>query len=816
MKKILFLALFFIAAYSQAGAQTLMTQDLREIKVDQLSDADILYYYNKMQAANITMDQAAQIAAAKGMPAEEIAKLQRRVNSLIALQNGASKTTANPTTLLNNDSLLSQRQQNKLNLQIQENDVDKRIFGSELFSNSAMGFEPNLRIATPVNYILGPDDELSIDVYGVSETHYKLKVTPEGSIYIPNVGPVYVAGLTVDQASAKITNKLSSTIYKAIITGSTKVQVSLGNIRSIQVTIIGQAKQPGTYTVSSLATVFNALYVCGGPSRNGSYRKIELIRNNKLFQVIDLYDFLLKGSMEDNVRLMDQDVIRIPYYEGHVAVGGQVKREGIFEIMPGDKLQEILDAAGGFTDSAYKSSIKITRLTDREKSVEDVKSEHYANFILKGGDSLSVNKILDRYSNRVQITGAVMRPGEFELSDGLTLSGLIQKADGLKEDAFLKRGIIRRLKPDLSLEMLSFDVNGIVQKTEPDILLQREDSVVISSIFDLRDQYTISLQGQVRNPGIYVFKDSMSLKDAIFEAGGFSEAANGKRIEVARRVTNADPNSTEIAKTFEIDAEKDLDKEGSNFYLKPYDVIIIRNNPGYFVQKSVTVSGEVLYPGNYVINSNDEKLSDVVKRAGGLKYTADPVATSLKRMNKIDTLTALKTRNVEKLALFGLMDSTLTDSIHREVMKPYDLIGINLEEVLQKPGITNDLILEDGDVIFVPKKNQAVKVRGEVLFPTQFAFQEGKNMKYYINKAGGFSGNAVRRRAFVLAANGNARVVRHFLFFKSYPEINAGDEIFVPGVDKTRGRLSTGEVVGLTTSIVSLVSVILLVINNLK
>ncbi|MEO8117501.1 MAG: polysaccharide biosynthesis/export family protein, partial [Bacteroidota bacterium] len=326
MKKILLLAFLFLAAHTFAGAQTLMTQDLREIKVDQLSDADILYYYNKMQAANITMDQAAQIAAAKGMPAEEIAKLQLRVKNLIATQNGVAKNATNPNGVLLNDSLLSQRQQSKVAILTQENKIDKRIFGSELFSNSAMGFEPNLRIATPVNYILGPDDELSVDIYGVSETHYKLKVTPEGSVYIPNVGPVYVAGLTVDQASSKITNKLSSTIYKAIITGSTKVQVSLGNIRSIQVTIIGEAKQPGTYTISSLATVFNALYLCGGPSRNGTYRKIELIRNNKVFQVIDLYDFLLKGSMEDNVRLMDQDVIRIPYYESRVAIGGQVKR----------------------------------------------------------------------------------------------------------------------------------------------------------------------------------------------------------------------------------------------------------------------------------------------------------------------------------------------------------------------------------------------------------------------------------------------------------------------------------------------------------
>ncbi|MBS1729876.1 MAG: SLBB domain-containing protein [Bacteroidetes bacterium] len=810
MKKILFLVFLFLAANISLSAQTLMTQDLRDIKVDQLSDADILYYYNKMQAANVTMDQAAQIAASKGMPADEIAKLQQRVNKLLATQNGATLYRA-PLT---NDTMA--RSQNKVTLLTQENKIDKRIFGSDLFTNSSMGFEPNLRIATPLNYLLGPDDELNVDIYGVSETHYKLKITPEGSVYIPNVGPVYVAGLTVDQASSKITNKLSSTIYKAIISGSTKVQVSLGNIRSIQVTIIGEAKQPGTYTVSSLATVFNALYLCGGPSRNGSYRKIELIRNNQVFQVIDLYDFLLKGSMEDNVRLMDQDVIRIPYYESRVVIGGQVKREGIFEIKPSDNLQDLLNAAGGFTDSAYRSSVKITRLTDKEMAAVDVSRDNYSNYILKGGDSISVNKILDRYANRVQIAGAVMRPGQFELSQNLTLSELIQKADGLKEDAFLSRGIIRRLKPDLTLEMLSFDVNGIVNKTQPDILLQREDSVVISSLFDMRDVYTISLQGQIRNPGIYLFKDSMSLKDAIFEAGGFTESTNGKRIEVARRVTNADPNSTEIAKTFEIDANKDLDFQGNSFYLKPYDVVIIRNNPGYFVQKSVTVSGEVLYPGVYVINSNDEKLSDVVKRAGGLKYSADPIATSLKRMNKIDTLTALKTRNVEKLALLGLSDTTLTDSIHQEVLKPYDLIGINMEEVLQNPGISNDLILEDGDVIFVPKKNQAVKVRGEVLFPTQFAFQEGKNMKFYINKAGGFSGNAVRRRAFVLAANGNARVVKHFLFFKSFPKINAGDEIFVPGADKSRGRLSTGEVVGLTTAIVSLASVVILVINNLK
>ncbi len=481
---------------------------------------------------------------------------------------------------------------------------------------------------------------------------------------------------------------------------------------------------------------------------------------------------------------------------------------------------DVIEAAGGFSDSAYRTSVKITRLTDREKQVLDVPSSQFNSFEVQGGDSLTAGKLLNRYANRVSIEGAVMRPGEFSLSDGMTLKQLIQHADGLREDAFLNRGIITRLRNDLTTEIVSFNVEDIVNGTQPDILLKREDVITISAITDLRNKYTFTIQGEVRKPGVYEFKDSTTIRDLIFQAGGFTEAATGKRIEVARRVTNADPasTSTEIAKIIQADAEKDLDVQASDFILSPFDVIIVRNNPGYFTQKTVYVQGEVMYPGPYVINSIDEKLSSIVQRAGGFKFTADPSAASLKRVNRIDAQAEIKTKRVQKLATTSesIRDTALIDSLAQEAVKPYDLIGINLNEVMKEPGITNDLILEDGDLLFVPKKNQAVKVRGEVLFPTQFAFQANKNMKYYINKAGGYAGTAVKRKSFVLGANGSARKVHTFLIFKTYPEIHSGDEIYVPAKLDNGRRLSTAEAIGITSAIASLAGVVIAILQITK
>jgi len=799
----------------------LLNSDLRQVHVDQLSDNDIIYYYQKLQQSNISLDQAYQIAASRGMPQDEITKLQQRIQVLKDSQklnsgNQQQTTQTNQGNRLTDSSGMSDRTEDRTRHLTREEEVDTRIFGSELFTSSSLTFEPNLHIATPVNYIVGPGDQLVIEVYGESEQTYNPKVTPDGNIAITNVGPIFVAGLTIEQATAKIRSRFASTIYRAIATGGTNVQVTLGNIRSIQISVIGQAKRPATYTVSSLTPVFNALFLCGGPNKNGSYRNIELVRNNKVIKTIDLYKVLVNGNAEDNVRLMDQDIIHIPFYKTRVILGGQVKRPGIFETVPQENLQQLLDYAGGFTDSAYRSSVKITQLTDKEKQVADVDSKDFSSYIPKGSDSVDVGKVINRFTNRISIEGAIMRPGVFELTNGLTVKQLILKADGLREDAFLNRGIITRLEDNLQVSIVSFDVTNILNGTQPDIPLKREDKVTISSISDLRNKWTVEIRGQVRFPGTYDYKDSTAIKDIIFEAGGFTDAATGKNIEVARRVTNGNVNdtSTQIAKIEQVSAEKDLLYNRDNFYLQPFDVIIVHNNPGYFTQKTIKIEGEVMYPGEYVINANDEKLSDIIKRAGGFKNTADPSGASLKRINRIDSQSVIKTQNISKLSTTR-RDSTISDSLSKEAVKPYDLIGINLQEVMAHQGITNDLIVEDGDLIFVPKKNQAIKVRGEVLFPTQFAFQQGMNLKAYVDMAGGFTSNAQRRKAFVIGANGNARRVKHFLFFKSYPEILSGDDIFVPKKPERAG-ISTAETIGITSAAVGIMSVVLALINNLK
>ncbi|MEO5890133.1 MAG: SLBB domain-containing protein [Ferruginibacter sp.] len=819
MKKTIVLSYVLLFTVVKLFAQSpLQNSDMRQVRINDLSDDEIVTYYQKLQQSGISSEQAYQVLLSRGLPQDELAKLQQRLQAFKNTQklegNPANSTPGRAT--VPDTSGMNGRGENRSRLLTAAEEVDTRVFGSEFFNSSSLSFDPNLRIATPVNYVVGPDDQLIIEVFGRNEQTYNLTVTPDGNINIPNVGPIFVSGMTIENASAKIKAKLGATIYSAIRSGGTNVQITLGNIKSIRINVIGQAKKPGTYTVSSLSTTFSALIQCGGPNKRGSYRYIELVRGNKVYDTIDLYKVLVNGIADDNVRLMDNDIILIPFYRERVIIDGQVKRPGIFELTPKDKLQNVLDYAGGFTDSAYRSSIKISRVTDREKQVADVDNELFNTYKLHGSDSVQVGKIINRVANRVIIEGAVMRPGTFQLIQDLTLKQLILKADGLKEDAFLNRGIITRLQDDLTLESVAFEVTSILNGTRPDIPLKREDRITISSISDLKNKTTVEIRGQVRFPGTYDFKDSTSIKDIIFQAGGFTEAGTGKRIEVARRVTNGniDSGSTRIAEIENVDAEKGLKYTGNNFYLQPYDLIIIRDNPGYFTQKTIRIQGEVLYPGEYVIITNDEKLSDVIYRAGGFKFTADPAGASLKRLNRIDSQAVLRTQNISKLSA-TTKNNNFADSLTREATKPSDLIGINLQEIMTNRNITNNLIVEDGDEIFVPKKNQAVKVRGEALFPTQFAFEERLSLKDYIDKAGGFTSRAQKRKSFVLGANGNARRVKHFLFFKSYPAVQSGDEIFVPR-KPDRAGLSTAEAIGVTSAGVGVLSVIIALLNNLK
>ncbi|RYE16761.1 MAG: capsule biosynthesis protein, partial [Sphingobacteriaceae bacterium] len=456
--------------------------------------------------------------------------------------------------------------------------------------------------------VLGPDDELVVNVFGYSEQTYNLTVNREGNIYIPNVGPINVNGLSIEQASARIKIKLASTIYRNISSGTTKVQISLGKIRSIRATVIGEARKPGTFTVSSLTTLFNLLYLCGGPSDMGSYRNIELIRGNQVSRKIDLYGILTNGDFRDNVLLEEGDVVRIPYYTTRATLKGQVKRPGIFEMKTGETFATLLGFAGGFTDSAYRASVQVKQITGEENRISDIPSTAFATYKLGGSDYITVGKILTRFINRVSIAGAVQRPGEYELEPNMTAGQLIRKAGGLREDAYLERGVVSRLNEDLSPSSLSFNVKDAINGSSS-LPLKKDDALNIASLADLKDKYTVSIEGEVHLPGQYEWRQNLTLKDLILVAGGFTDLANTKSIEVSRRIKNANVTEAQFkqADIINIDIKNgSLNNGEEDVILTPYDVVVIRTASGYVPQRSVYVAGEIMNPGRYVLEDNTQ------------------------------------------------------------------------------------------------------------------------------------------------------------------------------------------------------------------
>lgn len=819
LKLYLFLLItsFCLSISLQVSAQNL-PDNLASINVNDLSDAQLRSILNQAQATGLSDAQLLQALQSRGLSATQSQILQTRV---AALRNTPAKATSDASEQSVTRGL--NYQPDTLNTPKSEQIYSMfkpRIFGADLFRNNNVTFEPNLKLATPVNYVLGPEDQLNINVYGASLVNWKLDVSPEGNINIPGVGILNVAGKTIEQATTSIKSKLSANNY-AVGRGTT-VQVSLGNIRSIKVILVGEVAKPGTYTLPSLATVFNALYSAGGPNDNGSFRQIEVIRNNRIARRLDVYDFLVKGDQKDNISLQDQDIIRVPTYRTRVELAGEVKNPAIFEVLAGETLQDVFRFAGGFTDLAYTARIKVSQIIDQQRRIGDVVETDYKNYIPLRGDKFTVERILDRYENRVSINGAVFRPGEYELQKGLTLSQLIKNAAGLKEDAFTGRGSITRLKADNTTEILSFDVNGIINKTTPDILLQREDVIRISSIFDLRDAYRVSIKGEVRSQGDFAFAENMSVEDLIVKAGGFTEGASPKRIEVSRRVNDSDPNSrsSDVAQVFNIDVDSQLSKGPANFILQPFDIVSIYSLPGYEKQSVIKIEGEVLYPGYYTIKQKNEKISDIIARAGGLTASADVEGASLKRdnfailgvsKNGIDT-NAVKRERLEQL---NRLKESNKDSTIVEVQARNNFVGINLKEILQKPGSRSDLIAEDNDVIRVPKKQELVWVNGDVLFPSAVIYTPGKSFNDYVLNAGGYSATASRRRAYVKYANGEVHGVSKFLFFNVHPDVKPGSQIYVTRKPEKRG-LSSTEIIGLTTGLASLGAIILGIINLSK
>jgi len=769
--------------------------DLSTLKVDYLSDTDITKIKTQLQANNATIEQVEPMALAKGMSATEFAKLKMRLG-------GQSTPTAVVTTKNdveeNKDELT--RKQDKIVNKKTKDTLNSLVFGSELFDNPTLNFEPNLKLATPVNYILGPGDELQVSIYGVQEFNATIPVTVEGKVNIQYVGQISVSGMTIEAATQKIKGAMGR-VYSTINSGQSQVGVSLTRIRTIRVTLIG-SKQPGNYSVSSLATVYNALFLGGGPRKNGSYRNIELLRNNKVYKNIDIYQFLVNGNQADNVGLKDNDVIRIPAYSQRVTVEGQVKRPGIFEMKTGETFNDLLSFASGFNDFAYTASVNVLQKTNKEFKVKDIKESEYGSYRPLAGDVYRVSKILNRFENRIKIQGAVFRPNTYSFYEGMRIFDLIAQADGLKEDAYTNRATIVRLKSDLTTEAVNVSlVKVLAGDSQANILLQREDIVTVYSILDFVEEYKITIDGEIKKPGIYEYQDNLTLNDLLVQAGGLTGSAS-KRVEVARmiksdEIDDANPNRVQL---FNLEITPDDNEQIKNFALEPFDVINIRRMAVYEKPQMVTISGAVNYTGKYVLAGKKEKIYDVIQRAGGLTAVANLDGVKIKRPIQAKQIEELQ--NVDlNLGKKDSIQNKLTNKLKEDLK--YATIPVDWRKIVKDPTDNTNVTLFSGDEIEVATYNESVKVVGNVLLTSEIPYEKGKGFNYYLESVGGTDAKGWKKKAYIIYPNGKAAVSNTFFFIRSYPKVLPGSQIVVPEKPETK-KMSTGEWVSIGSVITSI------------
>lgn len=827
----------------------------------------------------ISLQVEAQMLPMTGIPSQLLMRSNNASNNI--LPQGASNSSKRSVIYSNQqkklrDSLIT----NRTNLNLTEEldtaivNLRKKIFGFSIFNNKIGVFEPNLKIATPVNYIVGPEDELVIDINGYSEEHYNLIVSPDGYVKINRIGNIYVAGLTIEQAKTKIINRLSQ-IFIGLKQGSASsgpnslsASVTLGNIRTIGVTVQGEVMFPGTYSVPSLARIMNVLYLAGGPTENGTFREIQLIRNKKLIGKVDLYDFLTTGIQRNDMILQDQDIIKVGVYKSRIEVRGKIKRPALFEVLANENLEYVLsNFAGGFTEDAFKELVKVTRYTNRDRKLIDINAEIFNSFYPQSGDLIQIESIdKDRFENKITVIGEVFRPGDFALEGNESVLKVINRAGGLKEDAFLDRVLIERINDDLSRTNLSVNLKDILRDKTKDVVLRREDKISIFSILDLREKYTVTIHGEInivkkinksKDPDKNIskagvkfsnensqgnnqnntnklqsnsdtqsqetddleeedkinidteianelksdntsnslinrqvkltlpFVENMTVEDLILKAGGLRESAATGFVEIVRRKKNIgldSPNliNSQIAEIvrFGISKNLQLDITASSYKLMPYDEVFIRTSPNYELQQFVTMQGQLVFPGVYGLEKKDERLSELVARAGGLNNQAYPQGAKLIRKNILTE--SEKTRKKEQLNQIQDNFNGVVIKNDESFTKNTELIGINLLAAINNPGGEEDLFLNEGDIIDIPRQPQTVKVTGEVLYPNSVKYNEGKSFKDFISEAGGFTANSARKRAYVLYSNGSVKRARTFLFIRHFPKIERGAEIIVP------------------------------------
>ena len=685
------------------------------------------------------------------------------------------------------------------------------VFGRNIFTDRNLSFEPNLDIPTPENYVLGPGDELIIDVWGTSENTVREIISPEGTIHVAGIGPIFLDGMSIQDAERSLRREFSK-IYAAISGKSVHIKLSLGGIRTIMINVMGEVQVPGTYRLSAFASVFHALYRAGGVSGIGSLRDIRVVRGGKEVTCIDVYDYIMKGKLTDDIRLSEGDVILIPPYENLVSISGKVKRPMAYEMKKGETITTLLSYAGGFTGDAYRDAIRLFRLNGKEKQIYNVGQDDYQSFVLTDGDELSVEAVLRRFSNKVEVRGAVYRAGVYQLDDSITgtVRQLISRAEGLRGDAFLNRALLRREHEDLTHEMIPVDLKRMMAGAVSDLRLQKNDVLYISSVKDIEKEGTLSIYGDIRNPGDFPYVKNTSIQDLIVKAGGLLESASMVRIDVSRRIRDPKSisSSTVIGKSFAVELKNGLVMgEDKGFELEPYDIVFIRRSPGYRKQANVTVEGEVAFTGNYTLIQSNERLSSLIARAGGLSKEAYVKGARLIRRMTADEMRQKK--DVLRLSVRGSEKASVSP-VTLEASSTYP-VGIELEKALVNPGSDEDMVLREGDVLFVPKYVSTVTINGAVMYPNTILYQKGSSLSYYIEQAGGFGNRALKRRVYVIYMNGMVSRLKR----RMGNAIEPGCEIIVPS-KKGRKKTVAADVTGMNTSIASIAAMVAAMVGMTK
>lgn len=774
----------------------------------QMTDDQVVSYVKSEAERGTSQQSIATELAKRGVTQSQV----ERINNQINQQKQASSSSINQASLsaspLRSDFL---DETSSVNIESKDNDGGSNIFGRNIFNKKNLTFAPNVNIPTPENYELGPGDEVVIDVWGASQASVRQTISPEGSIVVDRIGPIFLNGMTIKEANVYVQQKFAS-LYAGIgdYEGTSQIKLTLGQIRTIQINIMGEVAIPGTYSMSSLSSIFHALYNAGGINNIGSLRNVQLYRKGKLLETVDIYQYILKGNFSSDIRLMDGDVIVVPPYSSLVEISGKVRRPMFYEMTPQETITDLINYSGDFTGDAYREKISLTRKTGEYDKVFTLSSDNFSSFILNDGDNIVISSGLNKFDNKAEIHGAVFRPGSYEVGkDIVTVKDMIEKAGGVKEDVFLNRAVLTREKDDLTIENLSINLGDLLSGKIKDISLRKNDVLFIASNSVLNDLGNLAIYGNVVSPGSYRYADNTTIEDLIVKAGGLLGSASIVKVDVARRIV--DPTSTEtpttIAETFQFSIKDGLIVDGkSDFTLKPYDQVYVRRSPGYIEQRNVAINGEVLFPGTYALKEKEERLSDIIKRAGETTRYAYLQGARLIRMQSEEEVARQK-KTIQTISERGSKDSISSELV--DVSRFYS-IGIELDKAMADPKSDYDLVLKPGDRLIIPEFDNTIKINGAVMYPNTVLYKKGEKVSFYIDQAGGYSDLAEKKRAYIVYMNGTVTKAKG----SNKNVIQPGCEIIIPSKER-KEKMTLAETISIGTSVTSMASVVALLVNAL-